>query len=180
MNSSGSEVVEVVWRQIKAIAPFPGVMAVVIPALVLLTVGRGGGIDLPPAARVTALVAGLLLVVAGLAMFCWTVSLFARHGEGTLSPLDAPRQLVVVGPYRHVRNPMYAAVFAVQIGEALTLQSWTLLVWFLCFAAFVAIFVPRKEEHWLVDQFGAQYEDYRAHVPRWIPRPTPWSPAGGV
>jgi protein-S-isoprenylcysteine O-methyltransferase Ste14 len=133
-----------------------------------------------PAARAWAVGVGLLFLVFGLGMFCWTVSLFARHGEGTLSPFDATKRLVVVGPYRHVRNPMYAAGFSIQIGEALALQSWTLLIWFLCFFAVVATFVPRKEEHWLVEQFGAEYEEYRAHVPRWFPQLTPWSPAGSV
>jgi protein-S-isoprenylcysteine O-methyltransferase Ste14 len=162
------------WRQVKAITPFPGVMTVLIPAVILLTVGRGGGPALAPVARGVALGAGVLFLGFGLAMLCWTIVLFARYGEGTLSPFDETKRLVVVGPYRHVRNPMYAGVFSILIGEAFALQSWTLLVWFLCFFAFVATFVPRKEERWLVDQFGAEYDEYRAHVPRWLPRPTPW------
>jgi protein-S-isoprenylcysteine O-methyltransferase Ste14 len=119
--------------------------------------------------------AGILFMALGIALFCWTVALFARLGRGTLSPWDAPSRLVVAGPYRHVRNPMYAAVFAVQLGEALVLQAWTLLAWFIFFCTLVVIVVPLKEENWLVDQFGAEYDEYRAHVPRWIPRITPWS-----
>ncbi|MGH3586015.1 MAG: methyltransferase family protein [Pseudonocardia sp.] len=167
------------WRQIKAITPFPFVMTVVIPGVVLATVGRGGGPDLSPWLGGVAIGAGAILLALGLALFCWTVALFARHGKGTLSPFDATTRLVVAGPYRHVRNPMYAGVFSIQIGEALALQSWTLLVWFLCFFTFIATFVPRKEERWLADRYGADYADYRAHVPRWFPRPTPWSPVRG-
>jgi protein-S-isoprenylcysteine O-methyltransferase Ste14 len=168
------------WRQIKAITPFPGMMTVVVPAVILWTVGRGSAVDLPPAAKAGAVAAGLLFLALGLALFCWTVALFARHGKGTLSPFDATKRLVVVGPYRHVRNPMYAGVFSIQIGEALLLQSWTLLVWFVCFFTLVATLVPAKEERWLVAQFGAEYEEYRSHVPRWLPRLTPWSPAGSA
>jgi protein-S-isoprenylcysteine O-methyltransferase Ste14 len=168
------------WRQIKAITPFPGVMTVLVPAVILLTVGRGGGVEFGAVAVGVAVGLGALFLVFGLALFCWTVSLFARHGEGTLSPFDATTRLVVAGPYRHVRNPMYAGVFSILIGEVLVLQSWTLLVWFLCFFALIATLVPRKEEHWLVDRFGAEYEQYRAHVPRWLPRPTPWVPTVGA
>ena len=164
------------WRQIKAIVPFPGTMTVLVPGLILLIVGRGGGgPELSGALWGASLGRGAVLVLLGLGLFCWTVALFARRGRGTLSPFDATTRLVVAGPYRHVRNPMYTAVFAIQLGEALALHSWTLLAWFVVFFAFVAAFVPRKEERWLADRFGADYADYRAHVPRWFPRPTPWS-----
>ncbi|WP_253777677.1 methyltransferase family protein [Goodfellowiella coeruleoviolacea] len=159
---------------------FPGVMAVLIPAMLLVTVGRGDGLSLAPGARAVAITAGALLTAFGLALFCWTVVLFAKRGKGTLSPLDAPKRLVVTGPYRHVRNPMYTAVFSVQLGEAVMLWSWTLLLWFGCFAAFVMTFVPLREERWLATQFGADYAEYRAHVPRWLPRPTPWYPGNRV
>jgi protein-S-isoprenylcysteine O-methyltransferase Ste14 len=164
------------WRQIKSIVPFPGTMTVLIPGLILLTVGRGGGgPGLTAALWATLLGLGVLLMALGLGTFCWTVALFARVGRGTLSPFDATTRLVVAGPYRHVRNPMYTAVFAIQLGESLVLHSWTLLLWFLVFGTIVAILVPRMEERRLADRYGAEYADYRAHVPRWFPRPTPWS-----
>jgi protein-S-isoprenylcysteine O-methyltransferase Ste14 len=164
-------------QQAKAIMAFPGVMTVVIPAVILLVIGPGEGLTTTPAVWAATLGVGVLLLALGLAIFCWTVVLFARHGKGTLSPFDATSRLVVAGPYRHVRNPMYTAVFSIQIGEAVALQSWTLLVWFLCFFAFIATFVRLKEEHWLADQFGAAYNEYCAHVPRWLPRFAPWEPA---
>jgi protein-S-isoprenylcysteine O-methyltransferase Ste14 len=170
-------VAAMLWRQVKAITAFPGVMTVVIPAVILLVIGPGEGLNPTTVTRAATLVVGVLFLVLGVAMFCWTVVLFARHGKGTLAPFDAPSKLVVEGPYRHVRNPMYTAVFSIQVGEALALQSWTLLGWFLCFFAVIATFVRLKEERWLVDQFGADYEEYRAHVPRWLPRVTPWEPA---
>lgn len=165
-----------VWRQIKAIVLMPGMVTGVIPALIWWLFGRGAGMaDLPAGITAVAIGAGILVLAFGLALFVWTVVLFARRGKGTLSPLDAPTKLVVDGPYRHVRNPMYAAVFSILIGEALILRSWPILVWLVCAVTFVSVFVPRKEERWLSDQFGEQYAAYRAHVPRWVPRLTPWT-----
>lgn len=164
-----------IWRQIRAITPFPGMVTVVIPALILWVTGAGLE-DLPTAARASAIGVGALLIAIGLGLFVWTIALFARHGKGTLAPFDAPTRLVVEGPYRHVRNPMYAGVFSILAGEVLLFQSWPILVWFTVFATVVVTFVPRKEERWLADRFRDQYSAYRAHVPRWVPRPTPWTP----
>ncbi|MEU1982334.1 isoprenylcysteine carboxylmethyltransferase family protein [Nocardia sp. NPDC019395] len=178
MKSSGwLEVVAMIWRQIRTIGPFPGMVTVVIPGLILWLIGPGAGFDdLSTAVRAVAIGVGVVLLVLGFGLFVWTVALFARRGKGTLAPFDAPTELVVDGPYRHVRNPMYAGVFAVLAGEVLVFQSWTVLVWFAVFATVVAMFVPRKEERWLMDRFPDEYAAYRSHVPRWIPRPTGWTP----
>jgi protein-S-isoprenylcysteine O-methyltransferase Ste14 len=90
----------------KAIAAFPVVMAVVVPAVVLAVFGAGGGLALGPSIHVASIAVGVLLVALGLALFCWTVVLFARRGKGALAPLGDTIRLVVSGPYRHVRNPM--------------------------------------------------------------------------
>jgi len=163
------------WRQLRAIVPFPGMVTMVVPAVLLLTVGaarwdRGW----PGPARATAIALGVAALTVGLLLFVWTVVLFASRGRGTLAPYDAPDRLVVAGPYAHVRNPMYSGVFFVLVGEALVLRSVSVLVWFAVFAAVVAVVVPRLEERCLVERFGDDYAAYRAHVPRWVPRPTPW------
>ncbi|OQS12830.1 hypothetical protein B0T36_22990 [Nocardia donostiensis] len=165
------------WRQIRAIVPFPGMVTVVIPAVILWATGLSTGLDdLPTAARVSAVAVGVVLLTLGLMLFVWTVVLFAQDGKGTLAPFDAPTELVVDGPYRHVRNPMYTGVFSILAGEVLVFQSWPILVWLVVFAALAVTIVPHKEECWLADRFTEQYFVYRAHVPRWIPRLTPWSP----
>lgn len=80
------------------------------------------------------------------------------------------------GFYRFVRNPMYVAVVTAILGQALlfgslALAGYAAAVW-LCFHAFVLLY----EEPTLRKTFGPEYEAFRAHVPRWIPRRTPWRP----
>lgn len=121
--------------------------------------------------------AGLLFIAAGLLLVVWTVSLFARVGQGTLAPWDPPRQLVVRGPYRHVRNPMITGVAAILLGEAVLFGAPLLLAWTGLFALANALYIPLAEEPGLRRRFGAEFDDYCRHVPRWWPRLTPWPAA---
>ena len=72
--------------------------------------------------------------------------LFARVGKGTLAPWDATQRLVVVGPYRYVRNPMISGVLAILLGETLAFWSAPLLAWFAAVFAVNAIYMPLVEE----------------------------------
>ena len=119
--------------------------------------------------------AGVLLLVAGSALFSWCVSLFARVGRGTLAPWDPTRNLVAVGPYRHVRNPMISGVALMLLGQALVWGSRILAVWFCAFVFINHLYFVLSEEPGLERRFGQDYRLYKASVPRWIPRIRPWS-----
>ncbi len=164
------------WRHLRAIALLPGTVTIVVPALIVATTGADVGWGLDGAAAALPVALGAALVAAGVAMWVWTVRLFARIGEGTLAPWDATQHLVVEGPYRHVRNPMITAVLAVLLGEAALLGSPWILVWFAVFATINAIYFPLGEEPGLERRFGDEYREYKRNVPRWIPRRTPWTP----
>jgi protein-S-isoprenylcysteine O-methyltransferase Ste14 len=165
------------WRQLRAIGLLPGVGTIVVPAAILaLTDEAGPGWDLPAALAWLPTLAGLALVGAGLLLMWRTISLFSRSGEGTLAPWDPTQKLVVLGPYRHVRNPMITGVTCVLIGEAALAGSLPLLTWAGIFAAVNAIYMPLVEEPGLIRRFGESYREYRRNVPRWLPRRTPWSP----
>jgi protein-S-isoprenylcysteine O-methyltransferase Ste14 len=164
------------WRQMRAILLLPGVVAIVVPGLILATTGAEVGWGLDGAAAALPVALGAALIAAGFAMWVWTVRLFARIGEGTLAPWDATRRLVVEGPYRHVRNPMITGVLAVLLGEAALLGSPAILIWAALFFAINAVYFPLAEEPGLERRFGDEYRAYRRSVPRWIPRRTPWSP----
>jgi protein-S-isoprenylcysteine O-methyltransferase Ste14 len=155
-------------RHLAAILLLPGVVTVLVPALLL-----GGDYELAPWPLA---VPGAALLVAGAGLWVWTVTLFAGVGRGTLAPWDPPSRLVVQGPYRHVRNPMISAVLAVLLGEAALLGSLALLSWFAVVFAVNAVYFPLAEEPGLRRRFGREYEEYAAHVPRWVPRPRPWRP----
>ena len=122
------------------------------------------------------MIAGAALIGAGLMLMYRTISLFATEGEGTLAPWDPTRKLVVRGPYRFVRNPMIVGVLTVILGEAAVFGSPALATWGLIFFALNAVWFPLIEEPGLVQRFGPDYEEYRRHVPRWLPRRTPWTP----
>jgi len=81
----------------------------------------------------------------------------ARHGR-TVAPRAPPRKLVTSGPYRLSRNPMYIGVIDVLLGYALAVAI----------AFHLRVLV--SEEPWARRTFGADWEDYRARVPRWLPR----------
>ena len=112
---------------------------------------------------------GLLLVIGGAAVLVWSIVDFAVHGRGTLAPVDPPKELVVNGPYRYVRNPMYVGVLTVLLGEASFFGS-TSLLWYtvLVLAVFVAVILGYEEPR-LQEQFGESYARYAGSVRRWIP-----------
>lgn len=111
----------------------------------------------------------MLLIGAGACILLWCIYAFARHGKGTLSPVDPARRLVVSGLYRYVRNPMYLGVTTVLLGETLFFKSMPLLGYtglvFLLFNLFIRLY----EEPYLRRQFGEAYERYCEKVGRWLP-----------
>jgi len=113
---------------------------------------------------------GALLLIAGVTLALACVFTFVFLGRGTPAPFDAPRKLVVAGPYRWVRNPMYLSVSTIVLGEVLLTRSRALLVYGVVFFIAVNLFVMLYEEPALRAQFGASYELYTRTVGRWVPR----------
>ena len=167
------------WRHARAIVLLPGTVTVLVPAAILvLDDGSEIGWGLDGVAAALPVLLGLALIGSGLALWAWTVRLFARIGKGTLAPWDPTRHLVVEGPYGHVRNPMITGVLAVLLGESALFGSPGLLIWTAAFFAVNHAFFLLSEEPGLERRFGDQYREFRRNVPRWIPRRTPWRPAG--
>jgi protein-S-isoprenylcysteine O-methyltransferase Ste14 len=98
------------------------------------------------------------------------------EGRGTPAPVAPTERLVVGGLYRYVRNPMYVAVGATIVGQALLLGRPWLLAYAAAFWLVVATFVRVYEEPTLIRRFGREYDAYRSAVPGWWPRRRPWSP----
>ncbi len=139
----------------------PGTVAVYVP---LLLAG-----ERRPAGGLLAMAACVLFAL-GAALYAWCVFDFATIGGGTPAPIDAPRRLVVRGPYQVVRNPMYVAVLAVILGQALLFRAAIVLAYAALVATGFFLFVTQYEEPHLRRTFGAEYEAYRARVGRWLPR----------
>ena len=123
-----------------------------------------------PALRVL----GAALIAAGLVVLVHAFVRFVVEGVGTPAPVTPTDHLVVGGVYRHVRNPMYVAVAAIIVGQALVLGRPALLLYAAAFVAATAAFARWYEEPALRRRFGAEYEAYRRAVPGWWPRRRPW------
>ena len=110
------------------------------------------------------------LWVIGTTVLIWCFWDFLVKGKGTPAPINPPKELVVSGLYKYVRNPMYVGILLVILGHFLWFGFWNLLIYAaVVFAAFSA-FVIFYEEPTLKRNFGAAYEDYLKRVPRWIPK----------
>ena len=117
---------------------------------------------------------GGAIFLCGLGMLIWTTGLFARH-HGSLAPWNPPPQLVIVGPYRHCRNPMISGVYAMLVGEAIAFQLPWLAAWCTAFIIGMSSNIVFHEEPVLLKRFGEAYAQYCKSVPRWIPRIRPYN-----
>jgi protein-S-isoprenylcysteine O-methyltransferase Ste14 len=121
---------------------------------------------LPPWSRA----AGFGALVVGAALAAWCIASFIVQGRGTPAVFDAPRRLVIVGPYRYVRNPMYlgGALLLLALGLIRASPAIVLFVpvWWLLFHMLVVLY----EEPALRAKFGPDYERYCMRTPRWLPR----------
>jgi protein-S-isoprenylcysteine O-methyltransferase Ste14 len=118
--------------------------------------------------------AGAVIVVAGVCLFLYTVFLFGKIARGTLAPWSVKQKLVIFGPYRYCRNPMITGVLSILIGESLMLNSSAILIWAFTFFVINTVYFVLSEEPGLEERFGDDYREYKRHVPRWIPKFTPY------
>lgn len=142
----------------------PGTELVLIP-LVVVVLRLGPRVELG-AARY----AGLVPLLAGLVVIGRCFVDFVRRGRGTPAPYDPPRELVVAGLYRYVRNPQYVGVVLVVVGEAMLSGRGVLFGYAALMAVGYHLFVRFYEEPTLGRLFGEPYARYRREVPRWLPR----------
>ena len=149
-------------RSIAMVALFPGTVTILIPCLILMPTGvyiwEPWSIYQYCAAAV--IFAGVTLLVQSV----WT---FAYIGRGTLAPFDETDKLVIAGPYRFVRNPMYVGVILILLGEAWFFWS----PWILGYAGVMLvafdIYIIGYEEVGLRNKYGSDYEQYLEDVSRW-------------
>ena len=143
----------------------PGTIAVWIPYRLVSSPGPRGSIPLGNLRY-----AGLAAILIGALIYLWCAWDFAFAGKGTPAPIDPPKELVVRGLYKYVRNPMYIGVLSLVLGQAVWFEAVTLFAYagvvFLLFSAFVFFY----EEPALKRKFGDSYKSYCETVPRWLPR----------
>ena len=144
---------------------FIGLVLVFVPARILSASGI-----VAPAMIGTLQVAGMIVTASGAALAVWCVLAFAIVGKGTPAPFDPPRQLVIRGPYRHVRNPMYIGAGLALAGVGFYFESVQVFGYTAAFFVITHLFVVLYEEPTLKRMFGDKYDEYRKSVRRWWPK----------
>jgi len=117
---------------------------------------------------------GAILIVAGGSLLLDAFARFALDGVGTPAPVLPTRHLVVTGPYRYVRNPMYVGVVAAIAGQAFFFGNGTLSVYGGSVWLASHVFILAYEEPTMRASYPAEYAVYCGEVGRWLPRLTPW------
>ena len=147
-------------RALFAFLMVPVIVAGIIPfTLALYDPYRGPG----------SLVGGLLIAI-GLAILLWCVRDFYVSGKGTLAPWDPPKNLVTVGLYQYVRNPMYVGVVFILCGWAIVTASPLVAAFMLLMSSAFYFRVKIHEEPWAEKTFAGEWLEYKNNVPRWLPQ----------
>ena len=162
------------WTTARAVVLLPAAATIYVPGAILWVAAGTPGALSPAEPTQVRFWIGIAMAVDGLFLAAWTMTLFDRVGKGTPAPWAPPERLVVLGPYRHVRNPMNSGMVLILGAEALLFGSWHLAGWTGVFFLACAIYFPFHEEPGLERRFGDAYRLYRENVPRWIPRIRPW------
>jgi protein-S-isoprenylcysteine O-methyltransferase Ste14 len=142
----------------------PGTLTILVPYLLL-----SSKLQLYPLSLSVFRFIGLIPIALGALLYLWCAWDFTFTGKGTPAPFDPPKDIVLRGLYRYVRNPMYVAASLALIGEAILFESVLILVYAATVFSFFHLWVMFYEEPTLRRKFGASYEDYCLKVSRWIP-----------
>lgn len=145
------------WRAALAFLLLPGIVAVLVPWLLL----RPAGERIAPT--------GAILLGTGMFLLLWCARDFYVAGKGTLAPWDPPKQLVTTGLYRYSRNPMYVAVLIMLAGWSLGYRSLPLALYTVAVVIAFHLRILYAEEPYLARQHGEQWTRYRSRTNRWLP-----------
>ena len=148
----------------------PGV--IIFPPLLFagaLVIGLGLEWLVPshPFPKTVARTLGAVVMIAGIALARWGQSTMRRAGTN-VNPREPALAIVVDGPFRYTRNPLYIALTGLYVGIALLFDScWPLLL-LLAVLPLVNVGIVRREERYLEAKFGATYLAYKSRVRRWL------------
>ena len=148
------------FRAVIAFLAVPGVVAFIVPLWIATS----------SVSRQAFNPVALIILAVGIFLLLWCVRDFYIAGRGTLAPWSPPKHLVIVGPYRLSRNPMYVAVIIILSSWAIGFSSFMLALYAVAVVTLFHLRVIFHEEPWLAGEFGEKWTRYRADVPRWFGR----------
>ena len=106
----------------------------------------------------------------------WAALTIAISGRGTPLPMDEARQLVVKGPYAHVRQPLAIALMGQGTAIVLALGSYPVMVYMAAFGMWLYFYARPREERHLNERYGKEWKEYVREVSAYRPRLTPYRP----
>jgi protein-S-isoprenylcysteine O-methyltransferase Ste14 len=109
---------------------------------------------------------GVLFCIAGLGLFLWSLISFGMSFRVGID-VDKPDKLITSGVFAYSRNPIYVAFWLVLLGQFLIFPNWILLLYWLA-ASFLLHRQVLREEEFLVQHYGSDYEDYSKRVRRYL------------
>jgi len=110
---------------------------------------------------------GWSALALGVILGAWGMATF-RRAKTAIHPGHSASQLVIHGPYRFTRNPMYTGLTMAYLGGSALLDSgWPIVVLPIVLVVLFRTVISR-EERYLTDAFGVEYTQYVASVRRWL------------
>ena len=110
---------------------------------------------------------GFLFFVIGTVLNIWTDQLFKKVNT-TVKPFEKPSTLILKGPFKISRNPMYLGMALLLVGAGFILGSITSFIGTIMFIIAMEVrFIP-TEEKFMFEQFGEEFEAYKKKVRRWL------------
>ena len=110
---------------------------------------------------------GGLVVLVSFILIYSSVRLFRQNTEDP-NPTTQSNKLITTGIYKYIRNPMYLALVLFQIGLGISLSFLHISIMSIFTAITLHYFVIKREETYLKNSFGADYESYKKKSRRWI------------
>ena len=127
----------------------------------------GKVLPLVPFPQTPSRIAALLCVALWAVLMVWSFGLF-RRAHTSIIPVKPTTALVVSGPYRFTRNPVYVGFVCLYLGLALWLGIFWAIILLPAVIAVVQYYVIAREEQYLEQKFGKEYLEYKSCVRRWI------------
>jgi protein-S-isoprenylcysteine O-methyltransferase Ste14 len=114
-------------------------------------------------------VIGILLIVVGALLNITALSILWKIGRGTNAITEQSKNLVILGPFKWVRNPCHLGVILIIVAYSALAESYLYWVYALIYFIAVDLYLRFYEEKLLEKKFGVEYLVYKQSVPKWLP-----------
>jgi protein-S-isoprenylcysteine O-methyltransferase Ste14 len=146
-----------------------------IPPPLVFLVANGAGLGLRyvvappllPFARVVQLVVGGALAALAIALGLSALGLFKKSGPNA-APWTPSPSLLLEGPYRFTRNPMYVGMFVLTVGIGFLANNLWVVIAAVVFLLVVHFTAVLPEEAYLAEKFGVDYRRFKTKVRRYL------------